>query len=135
MSNVNMTDSRWPNEYEQKIWTWPKTDNNEKFTWWTWLKFKINIATTTNMSGWIRQKIENTINIATTTNMSGWIWPEIENTILLCLLVFHTVTVIIGLTTQIEWEHPFYNIWEQVWLKENSRPKNLALSTHNREQN
>ena len=24
-----MTDSRWPNEYDRKIWTWPKTDNDE----------------------------------------------------------------------------------------------------------
>ena len=22
--NVNMTDSGWPNEYDQKFWTWPK---------------------------------------------------------------------------------------------------------------
>ena len=27
--NVNMTDSRWPNEYDRKNWTWPKTDNDE----------------------------------------------------------------------------------------------------------
>ena len=24
LRNVNMTDSRWPNEYDQKFWTWPK---------------------------------------------------------------------------------------------------------------
>ena len=25
----NMTDSRWPNECDWKIWTWPKTDNDK----------------------------------------------------------------------------------------------------------
>ena len=48
---------------------WPKNLNmtknwqRRKLTWWTWPKFKINIATTTNMSGWIWPKMENTINI------------------------------------------------------------------------
>ena len=52
-----MTDSIWPNEFDQKIWTWPKTDNDEN-----WLD-------------------ELDRNIATTTKMIVWIWPKIEITI------------------------------------------------------
>ena len=33
-----MTDSIWPNEYDQKICTWPKRSHRQTLTFWTWPK-------------------------------------------------------------------------------------------------
>ena len=32
LRNVNMTDSKWPNEYDQKFWTWPKNSHQQTLT-------------------------------------------------------------------------------------------------------
>ena len=37
-----MTDSRWPNEYDQKIYTWPKRSHQQTLTIWTWPKMYDN---------------------------------------------------------------------------------------------
>ena len=38
MRETYMTESRWPNEYYQNLWTWPKNSQRQTLTWWTWPK-------------------------------------------------------------------------------------------------
>ena len=38
MRNFHLTDSRWPNEYDLSLWTWPKNSQRGMLTWWKWLK-------------------------------------------------------------------------------------------------
>ena len=65
---IHLTESRWPNEYDQNWWTWPKSWQGQTLTWWSWPKIELNITTMTNVKGWICPKIRKRINIATTTN-------------------------------------------------------------------
>ena len=52
MRNNHLTNSRWPNEYDQKICAWPKRSHRQ-----TWA-------------------MEVDRKSTTTTNMNDWIWPN-----------------------------------------------------------
>ena len=67
--NVHMTNSRWPNEYDRKFWTWPKN-----LHWWM-LTLEHD------------QKI---INIMITTNLNLWIWAKISEISLIRCSLFRS---------------------------------------------
>ena len=41
MRNTHLTDSRWPNEYDRKICTWPKRSHQQTLTIGTWPKIEV----------------------------------------------------------------------------------------------
>ena len=42
LRNNHLTNSTWPNEYDQRIWTWPKRLHRQTFTIGTWQKMYDN---------------------------------------------------------------------------------------------
>ena len=75
--NVNMTEWKWPNEFDRNLWIWP---NVEKV---------INNTTTTNVYVWIWPNVEI---IVTTTNVICymlWIVKQIfHNDKPICVIIF-----------------------------------------------
>ena len=50
---VYLTETRWPNEYDQNWWIWPKNAHRQTLTF----KLDRNFTTTTNNNVWIWPKI------------------------------------------------------------------------------
>ena len=38
LEEYSPTELRWPNEYDQNLWIWPKSSHRRTLTWWTWSK-------------------------------------------------------------------------------------------------
>ena len=54
LRNNHLTHSRWPNEYDQKIWTWPKNSRRKTLS----LEYDRKCTTTKNSNEWIWPKFK-----------------------------------------------------------------------------